>query len=182
MAGILTNSEITIKNIVQDHLDSFLEKLKECGAEFVIDTKTNEIHTKKRKQEFHTTKIQTGVFPKFPTDLHPQFGVFMTQCEGESQIFETLFERKFAYLLELEKMGAQVEIRNPHQFFLRGKTELIGAPIASQDIRAGAAMILAALIAKGETEISHIHYLDRGYENLEGKLQKIGADISREKA
>lgn len=180
LAGLLTNSEITIKNIVQSHLDSFLEKLFEAGAQFEIDDENCSIRTQKRKSDFLATNLQTGVFPKFPTDLHPQFAVLMTQSQGNSRIFETLFERKFAYLFELEKMGASVELLNPHQFLISGKRNLLGTTIASQDIRAGAAMLLAALIAKGETHITNIHYLDRGYQNLEEKLQKIGADISRE--
>ncbi len=180
LAGLITNSEITIKNIVHHHLDSFLEKLLEAGANFEIDEKNCSITTKKRKSDFMATSIQTGVFPKFPTDLHPQFAVLMTQSMGTSRIFETLFERKFAYLFELEKMGASVELLNPHQFLVHGKKNLVGTTIASQDIRAGAAMLLAALVARGETRITNIHYLDRGYQNLETKLQKIGADISRE--
>lgn len=180
LAGILTDSEITVENVVASHLDIFWEKLHEVGAEFVIDEAKKEIRTKKRKRDFTPTKIQTGVFPQFPTDLHPQFGVLMTQCVGTSSIFETLFERKFAYLLELEKLGADVTIANPHQFLISGGKKLHGAPVASQDIRAGAAVLLATLCAEGESEISNIHYLDRGYEKLEEKMSALGADISRE--
>ncbi|QQS58879.1 UDP-N-acetylglucosamine 1-carboxyvinyltransferase [Candidatus Peregrinibacteria bacterium] len=180
LAGILTDSEITVQNIIASDLDIFWEKLREVGAEFVIDEKKREVHTKKRKRDFSPTKIQTGVFPQFPTDLHPQFGVLMTQCAGASSIFETLFERKFAYLLELEKLGADITISNPHQFLIMGPKKLHGAPVASQDIRAGAAVLLATLCAEGESEISNIHYLDRGYEKLEEKMSAIGADISRE--
>ena len=181
LAGLLTDSEIVIKNVVQNHLDSFFEALFDAGARFEIDQKKGSIKTFPRQKDFSATKIQTGVFPKFPTDLHPQFAVLMTQSVGVSRIFETLFERKFAYLFELEKLGAAVELLNPHEFLIRGKTPLVGAPIASQDIRAGAAMILAALIARGETTITNIHYLDRGYENLDKKLQKLGAFFRREK-
>ncbi len=181
LAGILTDSEISIENIIPSHLDSFLEKLCEIGAHIVIDEKNLSVRTLQRKGDFLATTIQTGVFPKFPTDLHPQFGVLMTQCVGTSRIFETLFERKFAYLLELEKLGADVNILNPHEFLIHGPKKLSGAPVASQDIRAGAAILLAALIAEGETEISNIHYIDRGYEGLEQKLHSLGADIFREK-
>jgi UDP-N-acetylglucosamine 1-carboxyvinyltransferase len=180
LAGILTDSNIRIENVFEHHLDSFFEKLSEIGAEFTIDTKNHCVETFPRKREFTATKLQTGVFPKFPTDLHPQFAVLLTQCEGTSKIFETLFERKFAYLLELEKMGADVEILNPHVFLIHGKRELYGAPVASQDIRAGAAMLLAAITAKGESEISNIHYIDRGYPAIEEKLRNLGVDIERE--
>jgi UDP-N-acetylglucosamine 1-carboxyvinyltransferase len=180
LAGILTDSRITVKNVVPEQLDSFFEKLTEAGAEFAVDVQNRQVSTLPRKRELAATNIQTGVFPKFPTDLHPQFGVLLTQCRGTSKIFETLFERKFAYLLELEKMGADVELLNPHVFLIHGPKKLRGVPVASQDIRAGAAMLLAALIAEGETEISNIHYLDRGYQNIETKLRDLGADISRE--
>ena len=103
--------------------------------------------------------------------------MLLTQCEGVSKIQETLFERKFAYLLELEKMGADVEIQNPHVFKVKGPTAFIGTTVASQDIRAGAAMILAALVTNGVTEITNIYYIHRGYEDIEGNLRKLGADI-----
>jgi UDP-N-acetylglucosamine 1-carboxyvinyltransferase len=183
LAGILTNSEITVEDVEEHHLDSFLERLEQTGAKFTINRETNSITTKSldetKGEKLTAVDIQTGVFPKFATDLHPQFAVLLSQCEGRSKIFETLFERKFAYLLELEKMGANVEIQNPHVFYLTGKKHLQGVPVASQDIRAGAAMILAALVANGETEISNIHYIHRGYEDIVGNLKKLGAKIEQ---
>ena len=181
LAGILTNSEITVKNAEISHLDSFIERLKQTGAQFEICEKNRTIKTLKRNtstQKLTAVDIQTGVFPKFATDLHPQFAVLLTQCEGVSKIQETLFERKFAYLLELEKMGADVEIQNPHVFKVTGPTSLIGTTVASQDIRAGAAMILAALITDGTTEITNIHYIHRGYEDIEENLTNLGAEIT----
>lgn len=180
LAGILTDSEITIENVEIAHLDSFLERLKQTNAHFVVDEKNKKITTFPRKTDLQATDIQTGVFPKFPTDLHPQFAVLLTQCNGISKIHEPLFERKFAYLLELEKMGADVEIQNPHVFKISGASPLQGVPVASQDIRAGAAMMLAALVAEGETEISNIHYIHRGYENILQNLQDLGAHIRLE--
>jgi UDP-N-acetylglucosamine 1-carboxyvinyltransferase len=103
----------------------------------------------------------------------------LTQCEGESRIHETLFEGRLGYLAELEKMGAKTEISNPHQAIVRGATPLRGAHIFSSDIRAGAAMVLAALVANGETRISDINYIDRGYEELDAKLRSLGASIER---
>ncbi|HIQ56768.1 TPA: UDP-N-acetylglucosamine 1-carboxyvinyltransferase, partial [Candidatus Gracilibacteria bacterium] len=182
LAGILTNSEITVHNAEISHLDSFIERLKQTGAKFEVNEKEKYIKTLKRDvinihEKLTAVNIQTGVFPKFATDLHPQFAVLLTQCEGVSKIQETLFERKFAYLLELEKMGADVEIQNPHVFKVTGPTPFIGTTVASQDIRAGAAMILAALITDGITEITNIHYIHRGYEDIEGNLTKLGAEI-----
>lgn len=180
LAGVLTDSTITVRNVFPDHLDAFFQKLTEAGANFECDVENQLVRTLPRKHDLMATSLQTGIFPKFPTDLHPQFGVLMTQSYGTSKIFETLFERKFAYLLELEKLGADVEIENPHEFLIHGPKKLCGVPVASQDIRAGAAILLATLIAKGESEISNIHYLDRGYQNIEQKLRSLGADIVRE--
>ncbi|MBI5413908.1 UDP-N-acetylglucosamine 1-carboxyvinyltransferase [Candidatus Peregrinibacteria bacterium] len=179
LAGAVTNGEITVQNVEEHDLDSFFQKLREVGVNFELFPDRKEVRIHRAKKEFHPVKIQTGVFPAFPTDLHPQFAVLLTKCQGTSHIFETLFERKFAYLLELEKMGADVEIMNPHQFLIHGGKRLQGTSVASQDIRAGAAMLLAALAAEGETEISNIHYIHRGYQNIEGKLKSLGAKIER---
>ncbi len=181
LAGILTRSEITVKNVIARHLDSFFEKLAETNAAFTIHEQSHTVLTHANQPEWQAVSIQTGVFPKFATDLHPQFGVLQTQCRGTSRIFETLFERKFAYLLELEKLGADVKILNPHQFEINGPKKLEGAAVASQDIRAGAAVLLATLMAEGESIVSNIHYLDRGYQDFEQKLRSLGADISRER-
>jgi len=179
LAGILTNSEITIEDVEITHFDSFLERILHAGANFQYDEIKRTITTKPRTKDLIATDIQTGVFPKFPTDLHPQFSVLLTQCVGRSKVFETLFERKFSYLLELEKMGADIEIQNPHVFLINGPKKLTGTSVASQDIRAGAAMLLAALVAQGETEISNIHYIHRGYENILETLTLLGANIRK---
>ena len=123
--------------------------------------------------------LRTAVYPSFPTDLQAPFAVLMSQAHGVSKIFETLFEGRLNYLFELEKMGAKVEILNPHQAIVIGPTPLRGVPISSCDIRAGAAMVIAALAAEGETEISNIKYIDRGYEKMEDKLLALGAHIER---
>ncbi len=179
LAAAVTNGELIIRNVEEHHLDSFFQKLKEVGVNFVSVPEDRTVIVKPPLGDYQPVKLQTGVFPAFPTDLHPQFAVLLTQCAGTSQIFETLFERKFAYLLELEKMGANVQLLNPHQFLVHGKSRLRGSSVASQDIRAGAAMLLAAFAAEGETEISNIHYIHRGYEKIEEKLKSVGARISR---
>ena len=106
----------------------------------------------------------------------------MTQCKGESLIFETLFENRLTYLSELEKMGAKIQILNAHQAKITGITKLIGTEVQSWDLRAGAAMVLAGLIAKGITKITNISYIDRGYEKFVENLQKLGAKIKRVKS
>ena len=176
LAAVLTGGEVTLENVHRRDLDFFFYKLKEAGAKFKFDGTSV---TFKPVKKLKAVNIKTGVHPGFPTDLQAPFAVLMTQADGMSEVFETLFEGRLAYLFELEKMGAKVAFLNPHQAKIFGQTELKAVPIASCDIRAGAAMVLAALIADGETEISNVIYIDRGYEDLEGKLTKLGAKIER---
>lgn len=177
LAAILTNGEVTVENCPIYHLDSFWEKLEELGAKFELGQKQVKVlpHGPLKAIE----KLQTSVFPGFPTDLQAPFTVLLTQCEGESEVHETLFEGRLNYLPELERMGAEVELLNPHQAVIYGARPLKGATIVSQDIRAGAAMVLAALTAQGKTTISDINYIDRGYERLDEKLRSLGAKIER---
>lgn len=177
IAAILTNGEVTINNCPTNQLDSFWQKLEEVGAKFTCHDNKVEIHKHNGLRAIE--KLQTAVFPGFPTDLQAPFAVLLTQCEGESKVYETLFDGRLNYLAELEKMGADVQILNPHQAVIKGPTPLRAHTIASCDIRAGAAMVLAALIADGETEITDINYTDRGYERLEEKLRNLGAKIER---
>jgi len=177
IAAVITNSEIVINNVVEKQLDSFWQKLKEVGANFEI--KNNKVYFYKWKKLNSIEKLQTAVFPGFATDLQAPFAVLLTQIEGRSMIFETLFEGRLNYLFELEKMGAKINISNPYVAYIDGPTKLKGCSIASCDIRAGAAMVLASLIADGVTEITNINYIDRGYERLDEKLNNLGAKIQR---
>lgn len=177
IAAIATKSKLTIKGINPDHLDSFWQKLEEVGGKFKLDKSSVTIF---QSAELHATKmLRTAVYPSFPTDLQAPFTVLLTQAHGVSKVFETLFEGRLNYLFELEKMGAHIEFLNPHQALIIGPRKLKSLPISSWDIRAGAAMVIAALIAEGETEISNISYIDRGYEKLDEKLRSIGASIVR---
>ena len=157
-------------------LDSFFQKLEEVGAKFFVGPNFLEIFPTKK---FNPTEIKTAVFPGFPTDLQAPFGVLLTRARGKSRIFETLFEGRMNYLFELEKMGARMEMLNSHQAVIFGDGRLKAANIASCDLRAGAAMVLAALSAKGVSEISNVEYIDRGYENFDEKLKSLGASIER---
>lgn len=176
-ATVATKGDVTIKGINTDYLDSFWQKLKELGVDF--DIKPFEVHIKPWKKLRAIKKLRTAVYPSFATDLQAPFTVLLTQAHGVSKVFETLFEGRLNYLFELEQMGAKVEYLNPHQALIIGPSKLKGRPISSYDIRAGAAMVIAALMAEGKTEISNIKYIDRGYEDLEIKLQSLGANIRR---
>ena len=177
IAGLITGGEVRIEGISTWQLDSFWQKLEEMGAKFTLEENAVTVHPTEKFEA--PTPLRTAVYPSFATDLQAPFSVLLTQAEGESQIFETLFEGRLNYLTELEKMGAKIQILNPHQATINGKARLRGVPIASIDIRAGAAMVLAGLVAEGTTEISNIKYVDRGYENIEGKLTSLGAKIRR---
>ncbi|MFA4814862.1 MAG: UDP-N-acetylglucosamine 1-carboxyvinyltransferase [Candidatus Gracilibacteria bacterium] len=177
LAAVLTNGDVRIKNCPIQQLDSFWQKLEEVGARFELSE--NEAHILPHGPLHAIEKLQTSVYPGFATDLQAPFAVLLTQCEGTSRIHETLFEGRLNYLPELENMDANTELLNPHQATITGPTPLKAAPIASCDIRAGAAMVLAALIAEGTTLISDINYIDRGYERLDEKLRSLGAKIER---
>jgi UDP-N-acetylglucosamine 1-carboxyvinyltransferase len=124
-------------------------------------------------------KIDTRTYPGIPTDIQAPLGVLATQAVGETMIFDTMFEGRFNYLSELEKMGAKALVLNPHQAVITGPIQLRGSAIKSFDLRAGASLIIAALCAKGTTTIDEIYQVDRGYERIEERLAALGADIKR---
>jgi|CXWL01.1.fsa_nt_gi UDP-N-acetylglucosamine 1-carboxyvinyltransferase len=177
IAAAGTGGDVIIRDVQIHDLDALWQKLEEAGV--VLDFMDDAVRVRGVKRVEPVAKLDTGIFPKFPTDLQAPFMVFMTQAHGVSKVFETLFEGRLNYLFELEKMGARFEFLNPHQAIIIGPTPLKGTPIASCDIRAGAGMIVAALMAKGTTEISSINYIDRGYERLDEKLRALGANMVR---
>ncbi len=175
--GVATKSNIKVKNARKEDMDLVLEKLREFGADFKIGGNSIEVIPNENLKAI--AKIDTRTYPGIPTDVQAPFGVLATQAEGETLIFDTIFEGRFNYLSELEKMGAKIKQLNPHQAMIIGPTKLYGSDIRSFDLRAGASLIIAALIAGGETKIDEIYQVDRGYEKIEERLQKLGADIRR---
>ncbi|MFA7209799.1 MAG: UDP-N-acetylglucosamine 1-carboxyvinyltransferase [Parcubacteria group bacterium] len=175
--GVATGSPIRVKNAVSDHLDLVLEKLREFGADFKIGKDSIEVVPAKKLKAL--SKLDPRTYPGIPSDVQAPFGVLATQAEGTTLIFDTIFEGRFNYLSELEKMRAQVKLLNPHQAIVTGPTVLRGSEIKSFDLRAGASLIIAALAAEGVTTIQDIYQVDRGYEKIEERLQSIGADIKR---
>ena len=176
IAFAITGGEGKIKNVKSEDLIFFLEKMKEIGVKFEIQD--SEILVKPSK-EFRATKIQVLPHPGFPTDLQPQTSVLLTQAQGKSLIHEPLYENRFQHLHELRKMGADIEITDPHRALIFGKTALLGNKINSADIRSGATLILAGLVAKSQTTIENITQIERGYEKIEEKLRKLGAEIEK---
>jgi UDP-N-acetylglucosamine 1-carboxyvinyltransferase len=178
IAAAITGGSVDILDVNPNHLDIFWQKLREVGVVFEVGEDMVRVQPSK---QLKAIRLQTAVFPSFPTDLQAPFATLLTQAKGTSFIFETLFDGRLQYLYELEKMGLKPKILNPYQAEITGPTKLKGASVASCDIRAGAAVLIAALAAEGQTEISSIYYIDRGYENLDEKLNSLGAKIERVK-
>lgn len=176
LAAVLTRGSAVVRNIIPHDLDALWNLFREMKVDFSLGKN----FVKLSPSRFYACKrLQTNVFPGFPTDLQPPFVVLLTRATGKSKIHETLFEGRFAYFPDLIKMGARIEKLNPHEAVVAGPAQLRGTTVKSWDIRAGAAMILAALAAKGKTTIEDIHYIDRGYEQFDEKLRRLGAAITR---
>lgn len=180
IAAAATNSELTIGPIIPEHLSLVLKKLRSMGANFEIMARNDEKYIKtKHHDHLNSVNMDTRTYPGFPTDLQSPFAVLLTQATGQGRIFETIFDGRFLYLNELQKMGANSEVLSPHIIQIYGPTPLRGKTIISQDIRGGAALVIAALAAKGETTIEQAELIDRGYERIDQKLQAVGANIER---
>ncbi len=177
IAGAITKGEVTVKSCVPHHLEALLMKLQESG--FEIRTKATEIYLKSPDQ-WNAVDITTAPHPLFPTDLQAQFMALMCVAKGASVITETVFENRFMHVQELMRLGADITPK-ARVAVVRGKSTLTGAAVMATDLRASASLVLAGLVAHGETQVSRIYHLDRGYENLEGKLTALGADIHRVK-
>ncbi len=174
-AGAITHSEITLTNVEPKHLGSVLAKLEEMGSTFTLTENTITIHP---AQEMKPVRLVTQEYPAFPTDMQAQFLALATQANGVSIIEEKLFENRFMHVSELQRMGADITL-NGHTATVNGKTPLSGTDVMATDLRASSALVLAALIAEGETNIHRIYHLDRGYVALEKKLAAVGAKIQR---
>ena len=174
-AGAITKSELTLTDVEPKHLGAVISKLEEMGSTFSITKDTITIHP---SQEIKPVKIVTQEYPAFPTDMQAQFVALATQANGVSIIEEKLFENRFMHVSELQRMGADITL-NGHTATVNGGSKLCGTDVMATDLRASSALILAALVAQGETNVHRIYHLDRGYDSLEEKLENVGADIQR---
>lgn len=173
-----TKSNLRIKNVPVGDLVIPLLKLRESNLIYEIDGK--DVIVKGAESELVSPgKIMTQPHPGFPSDLQAPFGVLATQARGTTKIFDTLYEGRLKYLYELDKMGAAVEILGPHRAIIKGPKHLHGKNVESLDLRAGATLIIAALVAEGESTLHGVEQIDRGYEKIEERLSAIGADIKR---
>ncbi|HZX11606.1 MAG TPA: UDP-N-acetylglucosamine 1-carboxyvinyltransferase [Acidobacteriota bacterium] len=176
IAGALAGDSMIITHVRPDHLHTIIEKIRYSGVE-IEELNSNSLKVSKQ-ENLKAQDITTSPYPGFPTDMQAQFTVLMTQAEGTSIITETVFDRRFSHVNELLRLGANIEVSGD-KAIVKGKTPLSGAETTATDLRASASLILAGLIASGETTITEAHHLDRGYENLEKKLNFLGADIDR---
>ena len=172
--GALCGEPLRVDNIIPEHIDSLLSKLDEIGVNLEVGPDYVEILS----SEYHkTTNIKTAVYPGFPTDLQQPFTVLLTQTSGKSKVTETIWENRFMHIPYLKKLGADIEIKN-QTATICGPRKLVGEEVVATDLRAGAAMVTAGLIAKGKTTITNAEHILRGYEQRVEKLQAVGAKIS----
>lgn len=176
IAGAITKGEVTVTKCVPAHLEALILKMRECG--FKIET-TKDSMTVFKADSWEAVDVTTAPHPLFPTDLQAQFMALMTVAHGTSVITETVFENRFMHVQELIRLGADITPKT-RVAVVRGRPgELTGAPVMATDLRASASLVLAGLVASGETIVNRIYHLDRGYEKLETKLSSLGANIKR---
>jgi UDP-N-acetylglucosamine 1-carboxyvinyltransferase len=174
-AGAITNSTITLDKVRHDHLEAVTAKLEQMGCKIDITDTTMTIHPAKKLKH---VELITQEYPAFPTDMQAQFLALATLSDGTSIIEERLFENRFMHVSELQRLGAEIKL-NGHTATVIGGTPLFGADVMATDLRASSALVLAAMAAEGTTNVHRIYHLDRGYEDLEGKLRLLGAKIER---
>ncbi len=174
-AATMTGGNIKIKGTVPSALDSIISKLKQSGANIQVGDDWISLKMNKRPV---STSLTTGPFPSFPTDMQAQFVALNAIAEGNSTVTETVFENRFMHVQEIARMGGSIKLQGNTAYIEGGKT-LKGAPVMATDLRASASLVLAGLVAEGETIIDRVYHLDRGYERIEEKLNFLGSDIER---
>ncbi len=176
VAVAATGGRVTLRNVIPKHMESVSIKLREMG---VIVEETDDTLTVISDGNLKPVKLETAPYPGFPTDMQPQFGALLCFTKGVGTVKETIFESRFRYVDELCKMGAEIDVSGNVALF-HGGGRMTGAPLESTDLRAGAALVIAALASKGESVITNIETIERGYYNIVGKLTSVGAVIEKE--
>lgn len=175
VAGAITRGDVTVERCRPEHLESVIAKLQQAGATLTQGKEWVRLHAPTRTKGID---LKTFAYPGFPTDMQAQMMALMCVSEGTSMIAETVFEGRMIHVPELQRMGADIRVEG-HHAVVHGQQQLTGAPVMASDLRASAGLILAGLAAEGETEISRVYHLDRGYESMEEKLMGVGASIRR---
>mgnify|MGYP000906596910 FL=1 len=176
IAAAVTRGDVWVRNIIPKHMDSLSAKLIEIGVG--VEESDDAIRIYSTGKEFKGTNVKTMAYPGFPTDMQPQMAVLLSICKGKSIITENVWEKRYQYTDELRNLGAKINVEG-RMAIIEGVDSLVGTRVDATDLRAGAAMIIAGLCARGETTIGEVKYIDRGYEEVEKKLGLIGADIKR---
>ena len=176
IAAAMTHGDIIIENVLAEHQKPLLAKLREAGV--LIEEDIDRIHVS-CPGPLKGINVKTMPYPGFPTDMQPQIMAMMTISEGRSNLIETVFENRFMHVVEMNRMGANIATTGARAALIEGPSQLTGCEVNATDLRAGAAMILSGLVAEGTTPIGNLHHIDRGYEDIVGKLQALGADIQR---
>lgn len=174
-AAAVTGGDVTVNNVIPKHLESITSKLKDIGCRVEEYDEAVRVIADKRLK---STRVKTMPYPGFPTDMQPQIGVALALADGTSTITENIFENRFKYVSELVRMGAKIKVES-NTAIITGVEKLKGAKVSAPDLRAGAALVLAALSADGVSQVDGLQYIKRGYENFSGKLRKLGADIKK---
>ena len=175
VAAVMTGGEVTVNDCRPEDLGALISVLKEAGQDVEVGS---DYVTVKAVHPIQPVEVATAPHPGFPTDMHPQIVAMLALADGASLLNETIFSGRFMYAMELVRLGASLRVSD-RQVFIRGVKKYSGAPVDAPDLRAGAALVLAGMAAEGETLISGIHFIDRGYQNLEERLRSLGADIQR---
>ena len=176
IAAAATKGDVTIKNIIPKHLDAVSAKLREMGVDVIEHD--DSIRVKAKRTEIMPANVKTLPYPGFPTDLQPQIGTLLSIANGVSVLTESVWDNRFQYINELRRMGANIKV-DASSAIIQGVESLEGSPVMATDLRAGAALVIAGLVAKGKTELYNVQYIDRGYNDLDKKLVKLGAQIVR---
>ncbi|MBC8590076.1 UDP-N-acetylglucosamine 1-carboxyvinyltransferase [Wansuia hejianensis] len=175
VAAAATGGDVVVENVISSHIKPVIAKLKEAGAEIIENGDSIRVIGSKK---INPIDIKTLPYPGFPTDMQAQFMALMTLCEGTSIAIETVFENRFMHVDELKRMGADIKI-DGKSAIIHGVDHLTGAPVKASDLRAGAALVIAGLVADGTTEIENIYHIERGYDGIEERFAKLGAKIYR---
>ncbi|MCL2203098.1 MAG: UDP-N-acetylglucosamine 1-carboxyvinyltransferase [Defluviitaleaceae bacterium] len=176
IAAAITGGDVTVTHIIPKHMDSLIAKLREMNC--LVEEISDDALRVKVDKPLKASVVRTSVYPGFPTDLQPQITTLLCTVKGKSMVTETIYDNRFKYTDELNRLGANVRIEG-RAAHTEGSSDLVGAEVKAMDLRAGAALVLAGLAARGETVINNIVHLDRGYERFEEKLRDLGADIRR---
>jgi UDP-N-acetylglucosamine 1-carboxyvinyltransferase len=175
LAAVITSGDITVNDVIPEHIEALTAKLREAGAEIAVKDESIRVMMKKRISPIDVVVLP---YPGFPTDIQPQMTATLTLASGTSLLTENVFGGRFRYVDELVRMGANIRVEG-RSAIVKGASRLTGAAVVAPDLRAGAALVLAGMAAEGETLLEGVQFIDRGYERIEDKLNSLGAEVKR---